>query len=501
MLRLLVPCVALVSSLAAYLVHRQSDQLVTGLGRRLEAIAATAATAIDGDVHESIQSADHSEFARIRDALRKIEIANGLESPIYTLRPQRNGDDWEFVVMTNEEPFVGTPYSGPPELYEALSAGASHSSDIYRSENGTWLSGFAPIHNSAGAVVGVVEVDHTAGHVSAVINQTMNVVIATVIAVVLLLALVALLTMRRMLAPLDALLHAVGDVERDQFDSTILESVARHAEFATLATSVTKMARAVRSREDDGRRVEAALRETNALRGAMLSRISHELRTPVTTLVSDSELLASGFEMNDAEREEFVQQLHAASVHLQNLVDRVFQVAELQAQSDTPEMTPVPAQTLIQTLLEQVSDRAEHAGVKLVNHGFHDVVLSIDFELTTQALVSVIDNAFSVSRPGDEVIIGLEVEGDRPTIRVRDHGPGIPDHELPKLFQPFEQGGAILEDKPEGLGLGLTLARLAMRQQEGDVNLVQTSPEGTEFELTLPPSLTLSGVLRRVPTA
>lgn len=142
-------------------------QLVEKFGMTLQHIAQTTALFLDGDEHERIRSSgdrDSPAFLRQRALLQRVRAANHLrQEQIYTLRPLRPGQ-LEFVVMLQERTFIGDRYAPPPAtsaiVQQVLSDGQPRYTPLYRDENGTYVSGYAPIRDSAGRVVALLEVDY-----------------------------------------------------------------------------------------------------------------------------------------------------------------------------------------------------------------------------------------------------------------------------------------------------------------------------------------------------
>lgn len=144
-----------------YLSYRMSkSQLERSIGERLEAIVRSGALGIDGTLHDTIRSmadVDGEPFLSIRDQLRALQLANQLETDVYTMR--RVGEQLEFVVMTNEKPFVGDTYSIKEAMLPTLNHGQSAYTGVYQDEHGRWISAYAPILDQNGHHSGLLEAD------------------------------------------------------------------------------------------------------------------------------------------------------------------------------------------------------------------------------------------------------------------------------------------------------------------------------------------------------
>jgi class 3 adenylate cyclase len=153
---------ACAASLGELRLRAEVDVLV----ERLVSVASEAAGRMDAEQHEQIRSpedASSSFFESQRRELRRVQdgyrhLLQGTD--VYTLRRSDGAQACEFVVMTNPEPFIGAPYDCIPAM-DAAWAGEKAGSGLYRSPNGVWISGFAPLL-SGDRVVGIVEVDRPA---------------------------------------------------------------------------------------------------------------------------------------------------------------------------------------------------------------------------------------------------------------------------------------------------------------------------------------------------
>ena len=161
---LLLTCLAILIS--GYLQYREQDRAVrASLGALLLNISRTGALLVDGDLHEAALGAGKNgtpEYEKLRGTLERIQDANQLRDPIYTLS-HVEGDRARFAVISTGHVALGTPYRLAPEIQRALSRtiaeGISSYTDIYVSDNGTWITAFAPVRNAAGQTVAALDVD------------------------------------------------------------------------------------------------------------------------------------------------------------------------------------------------------------------------------------------------------------------------------------------------------------------------------------------------------
>jgi serine phosphatase RsbU (regulator of sigma subunit) len=154
-----------VATLLLLVRAQMRKQVVQDMQREIGAIASTAALQLDGDLLKTIRTsadANSAAFATLQSNLTKIRDANGLKfEQIYTF--YRDGaDQVRFGVMTHPKPFVGDAYPLRPAMLPVFEKGVANVTDLYEDAHGSWISAYAPVRDSSGAVVALLEVDKPA---------------------------------------------------------------------------------------------------------------------------------------------------------------------------------------------------------------------------------------------------------------------------------------------------------------------------------------------------
>jgi methyl-accepting chemotaxis protein len=214
--------------------------LERAIGERLKAIAATAALDIDGDLHDQIKNAgdqDTEAFETIRQHLLEVKQGNDLREEVYTFR--RMHGKLEYVVMTNERPFIGDTYTIKEAMLPTLNDGIPTYSGAYVDENGHWISGYAPVLDSNGQVSAMLEVDVRIEEFVALLNQkfialVIKGMIFAVIAVVLSFLLAGTVTRR-----INYLTEVTEKISLGKVDTRIY--VTGNDEVAQLGASLERM--------------------------------------------------------------------------------------------------------------------------------------------------------------------------------------------------------------------------------------------------------------------
>lgn len=222
---------------------------------------------------------------------------------------------------------------------------------------------------------------------------------------------------------------------------------------------------------------------TNQAQSNFIDAVTHELKTPLTSLKLHLQSLQMGRVPQDRQAE-FHRILLADVERLDLLVDHVLEAARL----DHGPLTKAPfsLHAEIQAAIRTVYQRHPQAECAFQLEG-PDAIIASDSKALQLVLVNLLDNAVKYSEPGSPVRISLESQGNRIQIAVRDHGIGIAEDQQKRIFQRFYRSGNELTRTRPGTGLGLYIVKETIRRLGGRIRV--TSPgegQGSTFWITLP---------------
>ena len=226
---------------------------------------------------------------------------------------------------------------------------------------------------------------------------------------------------------------------------------------------------------------QAALREAQA-KSRLLARISHELRTPLNAVLGFSQLLlVEG--PDPATWRQRLTHVHTAGQHLLDLIDDVLELSSLDSGELPQRVQPVALQALLNDCLPQVQLLAQAHGVDLEVAAPDGWVLA-DAARLRQALLNLLSNAIHYNHPGGRVTLDGWPEVGHWALRLQDTGVGMDAEQLALLFEPFNRLGQEQRGRG-GVGLGMAIARAAIRPMGGDLRVHSQPGQGTCFELRL----------------
>jgi signal transduction histidine kinase len=229
------------------------------------------------------------------------------------------------------------------------------------------------------------------------------------------------------------------------------------------------------------------LRRLSALRADFVSLVSHELRSPMASVIGSARTLQIRWrELSPDQRESFLSLIAHETSRLADLIGDVLDTSRIEAGTFSYSFDDVDLAALIRDSAAAAERGQDEVPVRAVVHDPLPPVRG-DRERLRQVLVNLIDNAVKYSPPGEEVRVEAQSTNGRVVIDVRDRGPGIPPEHQTVIFEKFGrvQGGAA---KP-GTGLGLFIARSIAEAHGGSLGVHSNPERGATFTLSLPVGL------------
>ena len=268
---------------------------------------------------------------------------------------------------------------------------------------------------------------------------------------------------------------AIGSEQREQLSERVAPALA------TLLTA------AVERRRLGAEAVEAqALRRSDELKTALLRSVSHDLRTPLTSIVAAGEALGSAG-ITAEERAELAEVVQLESTRLSRLVDQLLDLSRLEAGAADPRREWSSLEEIVHAAADQIPgggfELAFEPGLPLVN---------ADGAQLERALVNVLENAKGHSA-GEPVSVHGRAVGSRLVLRIVDRGIGVPQSELERIFEPFYRGESARSSGRGGSGLGLAIAQGFVTANGGTIRAESLPSQGTAVVIELPVEVQPSG--------
>jgi two-component system, OmpR family, sensor histidine kinase KdpD len=227
------------------------------------------------------------------------------------------------------------------------------------------------------------------------------------------------------------------------------------------------------------------LRRTDQLRSALLNAVSHDLRTPLATIMASAgSLRQQDVDWTDEERQGFAEAIEEEAERLNRLVGNLLDLSRIEGGSLRPEKSWHDLATLVDDVLTRLRPVTSHHRIHVAVPDDLPVIWLDPVEIG-QVLYNLVENAAKYAPAGSDISIEVRRAGTGIRIAVSDRGPGIPAAALPHLFDPFYRV-IDRQPRPGGLGLGLAIVKGLVEAHGGEVRAENRAGGGARMELSLP---------------
>ena len=227
--------------------------------------------------------------------------------------------------------------------------------------------------------------------------------------------------------------------------------------------------------------------ELARMKSDFVSTISHEFKSPLTSIRQLAEMLHSGRIPSEERRQKYYDVLLEQSERLTLLTDNILSLAKIEEGRKEYHFEPVDLSVLLREVVSSVRERTCHEGFEIVlETGKDGLTATIDREAVSQALANLLDNAVKYSGGSRRIEVRLSDDGEEAVVEVRDFGIGIPKDERDRVFDRFYRGGDELTRTVKGTGLGLSLVKEIADAHRGTVYVDSAPGKGSTFSIRLP---------------
>lgn len=218
-----------------------------------------------------------------------------------------------------------------------------------------------------------------------------------------------------------------------------------------------------------------------------VTNVSHELKTPLTSIRIFAELLKERRQPDPSKQEKYLSIMLSEIERLTRLINNVLDFARMNKGTRTYSKIACDCTELCRELIQNQRVRLEHNGFKIETDYYEKPLLTkVDQEAIKQAILNVISNAEKYSSVEKWIRIAVTKNGFNANIAISDHGIGIDQSQSELIFKEFYRIDESLTAKVQGTGLGLTITRQILRDHDGDITYSKNEPAGSVFVLTMP---------------
>ena len=268
---------------------------------------------------------------------------------------------------------------------------------------------------------------------------------------------------------------ATSDKPLDSFETSILLSVLGESALAL-----------ENQKNLEEKEAAAVLAKNEQLRANLLRSISHDLRTPLTSISGNASNLLSNGDLFDARtKEQMYTDIYDDAMWLINLVENLLSVSRLEEGRMNLHISTELIDEVVAEALRHVNRKSAAYHLNVQNSEEY-LLAQIDAKLIVQVIINIVDNAIKYTPPGSVIDIRWKRKGSYIYISIADNGPGISDEAKPHIFDMFYSAANQIADSRRSLGLGLALCKSIVNAHGGEIMVTDQLPHGSIFTFSVP---------------
>lgn len=219
----------------------------------------------------------------------------------------------------------------------------------------------------------------------------------------------------------------------------------------------------------------------DSFRREFTANVSHELKTPLTTISGAAELMSAGFVKNE-DIPRFAENIYSEAQRLITLVNDIMELSRLD-ENAIPEKKPLDLYLLADETVKRLSKTAQGKNVQLILEGKSTVMLGV-LQIINEIIYNLCDNAIKYNKENGSVTVTVDDDLGKPYISVKDTGIGIPEDEMGRVFERFYRVDKSHSGERSGTGLGLSIVKHGAMIHNGKITIKSKLGEGTEIKVS-----------------
>lgn len=271
--------------------------------------------------------------------------------------------------------------------------------------------------------------------------------------------------------PIIAIKHAATEIGKGNYQARVLNGEKRNDELGEMAKSFNHMAEKLTTN------IHAHQR--------LLADVSHELRSPMTRLQIAIGLIESSAKQGK-NLDKHIARCEREIDQLDNMISNVLSLSRMENTFQAADFVTVEASALLATAVEDAQYLANEKSISIINHTSVDCRLLLDQSLILSALNNILINAIKHSEENSEITVSSEISAGCFCISIADSATGVPEEQLPLLFNAFYRVSTARDRETGGTGLGLAIAKQAIEIHQGEISAKNNHSGGLTITIELP---------------
>jgi signal transduction histidine kinase len=375
----------------------------------------------------------------------------------------------ELVLVEGDEVVfnTGVPTLKPGDSIKREYLGSQNSSGVFHGVTEQWIIVGIPINESRDREVILYAPREP---IIETVNQFQRMILLSGLGAVLLAIGLTWVLSRRMVVPLLSMKEASQVLSKGNFNVKV--PVKGKDEIAQLGEAINQLA-------EDLHRLQSSRKE-------FLSSVSHELRTPLSYVKGYSQALDEGMLKTESDRKKYVKVIRQEANRLSRLVDDLFDLTQMDEGRLRLSKTEITLDEIIRKMVHTTDPQAKAKNITLQYHSESLPAIQGDYDRLAQVIFNLLNNAIHHTPDGGKIVVSTEVDHDHVKTVVRDTGFGIPEKDLPYVWERFYRVDKSRTRGSGGTGLGLAIVKQIVEGHEGTVNIESKEGVGTKVTVKLP---------------
>lgn len=227
-------------------------------------------------------------------------------------------------------------------------------------------------------------------------------------------------------------------------------------------------------------------RRLDKLRKDFIANVSHELRTPISMLQGYSEAIVDDIAGTDEEKKELASVIYDESLRMGRLVNDLLDLARMEAGHISLNYEHANIVAFVEKITRKFQGLAKEKSIVLQSHVEDDGTIRMDVDRMEQVMTNLVDNAIRHTGDGGTITIHAKLINDGVKLDVKDSGHGIPEEDLPFVFERFYKADKARTRGRAGTGLGLAIVKNIIEAHQGTISVHSKENEGTTFSMYIP---------------
>lgn len=228
------------------------------------------------------------------------------------------------------------------------------------------------------------------------------------------------------------------------------------------------------------------LKKLEQMRKDFVANVSHELKTPITSITGFSETLLEGAGNDEEIRNQFLKIIHKEGQRMQSLIQDLLDLSKIEQQGYKLTIAEVNLVEVIEEIIMILKEKAKSKGIELAfYHEKEEMFIEADSERLKQIFINLINNAITYTPSGGKVTLKMRDGRQGVEVLVKDTGIGVSEEEIPRIFERFYRVDRARSRNSGGTGLGLAIVKHLIEAHHGQIDVESAVGEGTTFKVNL----------------